>query len=166
MENINLALLVSRWIHIGAAIVAIGGVTFLRFVLLPGAKRALNSNADERLREAVRARWVRLVHACIALLLLTGTFNFVMLALLPKIDPIPYHAIFGVKLLAALLVFFVSIALTGRSPGFEKMRQSSGKWLSITVALAALIVLLSGVLSQVRMTGAAKVPPATGSSEE
>ncbi len=166
MENINLALLVSRWIHIGAAIVAIGGMTFLRFVLLPSAKGVLNSDAHERLREAVRARWARLVHACIALLLLTGTFNFVMLALLPKIDPIPYHAIFGVKLLAALLVFFVSFALTGRSPGFAKMRQSSGKWLSITVALAALIVLLSGVLSQVRTTVAAKVPPATGSSEE
>ncbi len=165
MEKINFALLVSRWIHIGAAIVAIGGATFLLFVLLPSAKGVLDDDSDRRLHEAVRGRWMRLVHASIGMLLLTGAFNFVMLALPPKIDPIPYHPIFGVKVLAALLVFFLSIALAGRSPGFEKMRRNRRKWLSVIVALAALIVFLSGVLSQVRTADPGEITPATASSE-
>ncbi len=108
---------------------------------------------------------MRFVHSSIAMLMLTGAFNFFMLAILPKIETIPYHPIFGVKVLAALLVFFLSIALAGRSPGFEKMRQNRRKWLSVIVALAALIVFLSGVLSQVRTAGPGGITPATASSE-
>jgi hypothetical protein len=83
-------------------------------------------------------------------LLLTGGFNFLRLAMPPKISPMPYHAIFGVKLLAALAVFFIASALAGRAPGFARLRARSRWWLGMLLVLAAIIIALSGVLSQVR----------------
>ncbi len=146
----DLLLLISRWFHIAAAIVAIGGAVFMRFALLPAAKATLSVEVHEKLREAVRARWARFVHAAVALLLITGSINFLLLAMPPKIEPMPYHAIFGVKLLAAFAVFFIASALISRGPAFASIRDNRGRWLIILLSLAGLIVLLSGVLAQVR----------------
>jgi len=150
LAEIDFLLLISRWVHLAAAIVALGGVAFSRWALMPAAAATLTDDAHEQLREAVRTRWARLVHACIALLLLTGAINFVWLAMPPKIEPMPYHAIFGVKFLAALGVFFVAAVLVGRGPRLAKMRQNRATWLGVLLALGALIVLLSGVLNQIR----------------
>ena len=150
MEDINILLWISRSLHIAAVIVTIGGAAFLRFALLPGAKQALEEEPHQRLREAVRKRWAHVVHAGIALLLVTGAINFIILAIPPKIDPIPYHPIFGLKFLAALGVFMIASALLGKSPAFAKLRRNDRTWLNILLALAALVVLLSGLLSQVR----------------
>ncbi len=122
----------------------------MRFALLPAAKATITDDAHERLREAVRARWAKFVHAAVALLLLTGSINFAILAIPPKIKPLPYHPIFGVKLLAAFAVFFIAEALMSRGPGFVGIRARRAKWLGILLALAGLIVLLSGILNQVR----------------
>ncbi len=83
--------------------------------------------------------------------------HFYLLALAPKVSPMPYHALFGLKFLSAMGVFFLAIALLGRSPGMEAMRRNSARWLSVMVLLGALIVVLSGVLSQVRSGGAAPI---------
>jgi len=147
---IDLFLLISRWIHLASAIVAVGGAVFMRFALLPAAKATLTDDIHERLREAVRARWAKFVHASIALLLITGAINFAILALPPKIKAMPYHPIFAVKLLAAFAVFFIASALMSRGPGFANIRASRAKWLGILLALGGLIVLLSGILNQVR----------------
>jgi len=149
--SLDYAVLCSRWLHFAAAIVAVGGAIFMRFVLLPGANESLSSDSHEALRESIRRRWSRILMACIALLLLTGGLNFVMLALPPKIKPMPYHAIFGVKLLAALFIFFIASALAGRSPGLAAMRAARKKWLGILIITAGFVILLSGVLSQVRV---------------
>jgi len=147
-------LLITRWIHLASAIVAIGGAAFMRFALLPAAKATLTDEVHEKLREAVRARWAKFVHAAVGLLLLTGSINFAILAIPPKIKPLPYHPIFGVKLLAAFAVFFIAEALISRGPGFAAIRANRAKWLGVLLALGALIVLLSGVLNQVRTSQA------------
>jgi len=165
MNKIDVALLVSRWIHILTAIVAVGGVAFMRLALLPSAREALDEPTHERLREAVRRRWSKFVYASIVLLLLTGGLNFVLLAMPPKIHAMPYHPIFGVKFLAAMAVFFLASVLAGRSPAFKEMRKNAGRTLTLILALAAIVVLLSGLLSQVRSTQAPPAPAATASIE-
>ena len=157
MDEVNVVFLVSRWFHIAAAIVAIGGAVFMRVALLPGAQSTLDEEAHRRLRDAVRKRWAPFVHACIAILLITGSINFVILAWPPEVDPMPYHPIFGLKVLAALAIFVVATALVGRSAGFAPVRERSGRWLSIVLILAALVILLSGVLSQIRAAGVQKL---------
>ncbi|MEK6674231.1 MAG: hypothetical protein AABZ47_01095 [Planctomycetota bacterium] len=150
MSGIDPIVLVLRWIHLASAIVAIGGAAFSLFVLIPGVKKTLDESTHQRLREAVRARWAPIVHPCIALLLLTGFINFFLLVIFPKVPAIPYHAVFGPKLLLALFIFFVAEALVGRAPGFAKMREAREKWLKILLVAAAVVVLLSGVLNQIR----------------
>lgn len=161
MEDINIPLLILRWVHIVAAIGAVGGALFMRFALLPAADAALDDEVHTKLREAVRGRWARVVHTCIALLLVTGGVNFVLFALQPNMQAIPYHPIFGVKLLAAFAVFFIASILVGRGTGFPSIRGNRARALSILIGLGVLIVLLSGLLSQIR-TGPAGNPPANG----
>ena len=138
----------------------------MRVALIPAAAEALSADAHQKLREALRARWAKVVFICIGVLLLTGSANFLMLALPPKIHPIPYHPIFGVKFFAALAVFFIASALVGRSPGTEKMRAERAKWLSRLLVLAGIVVLLSGVLSQVRLAGGPQKPNAAALSPQ
>lgn len=161
--HLDWVLLGSRWLHIMAAMSAVGGMVFLRFALIPAARATLDEAAHAQLRDAIRARWSKVVMAAIAVLLLTGGFNFVYLALPPKINPLPYHPIFGLKLLLALGVFFIASALVGRSPGFAQMRAENKRWLGIALTMAAVIIALSGALSQIRAAdpGAAAKKPVT-----
>jgi len=150
LAEINSIVLISRWLHVLAAITAIGGAVFMRFALLPAAKKTLDEATHEQLKEAVRARWAPFVHGSITVLLLTGMVNFYFLVLAKDVKPMPYHVIFGVKFLAAMFVFFVGTALVGRSAGFESIRSARAKWLTALLVTAALIVLISGILSQLR----------------
>jgi len=151
MPDIDYLLLVSRWLHIAAAITAVGGAMYARFAAAPSIKEQLDGPARTALQDAIRRRWAKFVHASIAVLLLTGSLNFVLLALPPKIKPLPYHPIFGVKFLLALAVFVIGTALVGRSPAFAKLRERNLHWLNVLLALAGIIVLISGLLSQVRI---------------
>ena len=57
----------------------------------------------------------------------------------------PYHALFGVKLLAAICVLFLASALVGRSEAFAAWRAKPAKWLTLSVVLALVVVLISGL---------------------
>lgn len=119
------------------------------------------------MRAAVYKRWARVVHVCIGLLLVSGFFNFYELAVAGGKAPTPYHVIFGVKLLLALVVFFIVQALVGRAAAFEGMRSRRTRWLGVVLVLAACIVVASGVLNQIRTAQAVqptsmRVSPARG----
>ncbi|MCO6437002.1 MAG: hypothetical protein J5J06_07935 [Phycisphaerae bacterium] len=149
MEGIDWVYLVSRWLHLSAAFAVVGGAAYARIAAWP-MFRTLDEASGESVREELRRRWAPVVHAGIAVLLLTGGFNFVHVAWPPKVDPMPYHAIFGVKLLAALAIFWIATAVVGRSAAFASMRRSAGKWLSVLLVLGGVVVLVSGILNQVR----------------
>ena len=132
----------SRIAHVGTAIVLVGGTVFMRFVLMPAAKELPEAEHDQ-LRQRLMARWKRVVHGGIALLLLSGLFNYMQQIPKHKGDGL-YHALLGMKMLLALAVFFIASALVGRSAAFEKMRQNRAKWMGLIVLLSALIVGISG----------------------
>lgn len=144
MEVLDILFVLSRWIHIVSAVVAIGGTIFIRFVLAPSGA-ALPEEAHQQLRSRLLPRWQKFVHACVGLLLLTGGFNL-FVAISNKVAPMPYHAIFAVKFLLAMVVFFLGIALTGTSPGFASIRAARKKWLAVMATLGVIVILLSGVL--------------------
>ena len=132
----------SRIAHVATAIVLVGGTVFMRFVLMPAAKELPEAEHDQ-LRQRLMARWKRVVHGGIALLLLSGLFNYMQQIPKHKGDGL-YHALLGTKMLLALVVFFIASALVGRSAAFEKMRQNRAKWMGLIVLLSALIVGVSG----------------------
>ena len=132
----------SRIAHVATAIVLVGGTVFMRFVLMPAAKELPEAEHDQ-LRQRLMTRWKRVVHGGIALLLLSGLFNYVQQIPKHKGDGL-YHALLGTKMLLALVVFFIASALVGRSATFEKMRQNRAKWMGLIILLSALIVGISG----------------------
>jgi hypothetical protein len=132
----------SRIIHVGTAIALVGGTVFMRFVLLPSVK-LISDEAHQKLSEGVVARWKKFVHPGIGLFLLSGFYNFARLVPLHKGDSL-YHALIGTKILLAFGIFFIASALVGKSKAFERMRQAKGKWLTVIVLLASVIVAISG----------------------
>lgn len=142
MENLSALDVVSRIAHVATAIVLVGGAVFMRFILMPAAKELPDAEHDQ-LRQRLLTRWKRVVHGGIALLLLSGLYNYMQQIPKHKGDPL-YHALLGTKMLLALVVFFIASALVGRSATFEKMRQNRAKWMGVAVLLSALIVGISG----------------------
>lgn len=132
----------SRWLHVGTAIVLVGGSVYTRFVLMPAAA-ALPDAEHAALRDRIRGTWAKVVGAGIGLLLLSGFYNYIR-AMGSKPAPI-YHALIGTKMLISFAVFFLASALAGRSSAFEGLRRNSRKWLAVTIALAAVVVALGGV---------------------
>ncbi len=138
MDADLLTAIISRWIHVGTAIVLVGGTTFLRFVVHPSLQES-----DTELMGRIRARWKKVVHAGIGLFLLSGIYNYWKAIPLHKGDGL-YHAIVGTKIILALVVFFFASALVGRSAGTQKFRDQAPKWTLIVVVLSFVIVAMSG----------------------
>ncbi|MEX0678241.1 MAG: hypothetical protein WD063_14265 [Pirellulales bacterium] len=136
--------LVFRWLHILAAITAVGGAIFARLVVFP-ALDPLPSDDRATLHAAMRARWSKIVAAAIAFLLVSGLYNFMMIAIQYRL-PRWYHPIFGVKFLLALVIFAIASLLAGKSPAAESLRRNAKAWLNLNIVLAVLVVCLSGIL--------------------
>lgn len=134
-----------RWMHILAAITAVGGTFFMRWALLPTVAE-LRPAEQERVHSGIRARWAIPVHASIGFLLLSGFYNFVFVSLPRHPGDGLYHGLFGVKFLLALAIFFIATMLVGRSPAAERFRQNRRLWLSTNVWLAIAVVCISGVM--------------------
>ena len=137
----------TRILHVGTAIVVVGGTFFIRFVLFPAATQNLADDVHGRLRSAVIGTWKKIVHAGIGLFILTGGINYyrVVAEGKHKGDAL-YHALLGTKILLALAIFFIASALVGRAAAFDGMRRKAPQWLLVNLLLAAIVIALSGFL--------------------
>lgn len=153
MEVEFLIQVVSRFIHVMSAIALLGGSLFTLCVLLPAAAE-LDEEPHARLRSGVLRRWKWIVHLVIALMLISGFYNYVTAMPNHRGDGL-YHALVGTKMLMALGVFFIAAALVGRSEALEGMREQRRKWTGVAVLLGVLIVALSGF---VKVRGGANSP--------
>lgn len=142
MDGIEVVALIVRWLHISAVVVAIGGAVFSRFVLSPAAG-GLPDDAREQLLAAIRKRWAIIVHSCIMVLVLTGGYNW--WRAYDAGVPSRYQMVFGIKFILVLGVFTIAIMLTSRRTYF-KSAQGARSSAAVLVAMAAVIILLSGIL--------------------
>ena len=145
---------VLRWFHLVAAITAVGGSIFMRFALVPSVS-VLSDEQRKLLHEQVRSRWAKLVMASIGFLLITGLINIYLFLRDSKTPAWEdwhksysglYNAVFGVKFLLAMAIFFIASALAGRGEATQKFRQNAKWWMTVNVILALTVVALSGVL--------------------
>ncbi len=144
--------LMSRWIHVGTVIVLVGGTCFMKLVAGPVLK-----DQSPELMTAIRSRWKKFVHGGIALLILSGVFNYIQAMPLHKGDGL-YHGMVGTKIILAFVVFFLASALVGRSAGTQKFRDNSAKWMTVLLLLSALIIAMSGFV-KVRGTKVESIVP-------
>jgi uncharacterized membrane protein len=143
--------IILRWLHILSAAATVGGTLLIRTALLPSAMD-LPEEARRKILDGVRARWSKIVHLAILLLLVTGFANFFLygMRLFPSgtVESKLYNALFGVKFLLAIGVFGLAEVLLGRSSTAEKMRLKAKLWNSVALVLLVLIVCISGVMSR------------------
>ena len=149
-------LLLLRWAHVLAAIVAMGGLVFARFALVP-ALSTFDPDIRDRIHDAIRRRWLPWVIGAITVLLASGLANFLLFNTRVKSEDWAegmwmrqhsYHALFGAKLLLAMVAFYFASALVGRGEGTQWIRNDRAKWLSVTLGLTLAVVMLSGWMRQ------------------
>lgn len=138
--------LIMRWFHVLSAITAVGGAIFLKMALMPAAMSVLKEEEHNRLRVPLMKRWQKIIHTCIALFLISGFYNYLVVTRFQHDGQALYHALFGIKFLLALAVFFLAIALTSQGNLFADLRARARFWLGILVALAVAVVLISGFM--------------------
>lgn len=153
---------VFRWVHILAAMTAVGGTIFMRMALVPSVA-VLADDQRKALHEQVRSRWVKFVMGAILFLLLSGFYNFFR-RVNQGFDPDPkrlYNMLFGIKFLLALAVFFIASALIGRASALERFRKNARFWLSVNVVLMVTVVCISGILRFIPSADKLTHPPST-----
>ncbi len=164
MDGMTVLDVLSRWAHMGAAIVLIGGTVFTRFVLMPAAE-SLQESEHDALRERIMGRWRKFVMGGILLLLISGFYNYIKVAIPSHKGDGLYHGLMGTKILLALGVFFLASVMTGRSPKFEPMRANASRWLGVLILLTAIIVAIGGFLKVARKSRPAPASASTLQSE-
>ena len=149
-QDIDVIDLVLRWLHILAAITLVGGTIFWRFVCVPGLAH-LDESTRKEVFSGLRSRWSRLVMLGTALLLISGLVNLYQIMGQYEL-PRPYHMVFGIKFLIAMVIFYIAARLSGRSPAADRFREKLGFWLNVNLVLAILVVCLAGYLKVIPHT--------------
>ena len=142
----SLLVLVMRWAHILAAVTAVGGILFMRFVLMPSAVAVLDDETHQKLRAAIVKRWQHVVHTCILLFLVSGLYNYLAVTRFLHSDQPVYHMLFGVKFILAMVIFALALGLTSTRGWAAPLRGNAKFWMSVLAGLAIVVIAISGVL--------------------
>lgn len=146
MGDVEILPLIMRWLHILSAITAIGGAIFMRLVLHPTVAANLTDEEHMRLRAPLMKRWKMFVRTCIALFLISGLYNYMLVEMPLHEGQGIYHMLFGIKFLLALVVFFLAEALSASGTTFAGIKAKAPLYLGLLVFLAVIIVLISGYM--------------------
>jgi uncharacterized membrane protein len=148
MDNPILAV-VMRYLHIVAAVLTVGGMSFILFCVTP-ASRLLDEGLRESFLKAIHGRFMKVIWAAIATLIITGAYSWMSLndeyrAIRPW-----GQALIGTKALLAAIMFVIvwlrSMGIIGQTPrGIRRV-------LMANVHLAGLIILLATILRYLRMS--------------
>ncbi len=164
--------LISRWLHILAAMAAVGGPIFIRLALIPAMCGTLGDEQRRALHEQIRRRWSKVVMAAILFLLVSGLYNLIQFVRLSHTwgaawesgshNSLLYQILFGVKIVLALAVFFIASAVTGRSEVFARFREHAKLWITLNLLLGVLIVCISGQMRMMHIGPNVETPLVAG----
>jgi putative copper export protein len=139
-------LLASRVLHILGAVVLVGGIFYLRMVVVSRVRSSDSGSDTDVWYSSRRAKWAMWVGIATLVLIVTGLVNFVYIVKTNQSFAAPYHAVFGVKFLLALGVFFLAAILAGKSAAGERFRKNFRYWLGVCLVLGVVVIALGGVL--------------------
>ena len=123
-------------LHVLSAILAVGGVAFLRFVVIPTAASLPESERGPFMGK-IQKRFVPILHGSFLILILTGLHHITRLVRSGLVIP----GSLVVKIILALVIIFVGVALT-IPRGFEGMKAQRKMWLLLNLILALIVVYL------------------------
>ena len=130
-------------IHLLAAVVGVGGMAFVLFILMPSA-RTLGDEQRPLLLKSVMGRFRWATWGAILLLLASGLYNIHLRAWEAPWGG--YWKLLTLKIVLAFCVFTISLLLTLPIPALGFFRARRQKWLSIALGLAVAVILISAYL--------------------
>ena len=140
-----LPIILSRWVHLISACLAIGGIFFMRFIFSRGLA-LLDLESAERVMRQSRRAFKMLIHTVILLLLITGIYNSYLAWDKYKLDEAVLHALWGTHVLFAALAFSISLyVLAGAKPP-----RSHGKLMAVNFVILLLAVAAASTLKWAR----------------
>ena len=132
--------IISRWLHLAAAAIAVGGLVYARFVLSP-ALETLGEEDRARVLEKLSARLRPLAVGVIIALVASGSYN--LLRVLEAGVDSSYHLVFGIKFLLAAHVFAM-LYLVAMPPSGDSVRDAKRPRLMLGAVISGLIILALG----------------------
>ena len=132
-----------QWIHLIAAVAAVGGMAFVLFILLPSL-RVLGEEQRMMLAKTVMGRFRWVSWGAIILLIGSGIYNIRVRAWEAPWGT--YWELLTLKIFLALVVFVISLLLTLPIPALESFRAQRRRWLSIALGIAVGVILISAFL--------------------
>ncbi len=137
-------LIFMRYLHIVSAVSIVGGlicvIVCLRPALAPLEEAVRKATLDAALR-----RFERIVHLGVLGLLVSGTFNWIMLAkTYSAMGPVG-NALIGTKTLLAVIIFVVVFARA------SNLLKPGRFWQMFNLHLAAIVILLGSILYILRV---------------
>jgi uncharacterized membrane protein len=143
--------ILSRWIHVICACLALGGTVFIRLILPTGLK-LLEEDSRQMVFLAVRRTFKIVIHAAITFFLITGVINTIFAWDKYQLDPPLLQSLWGFHILGALVVFTLSLyMLAGAKPP-----QSHRKLAVINVVMLLLTILAASSLKWAREQAVAR----------
>lgn len=150
--------IVIRIVHIFAAITAAGAAFYHIFAVRP-VLQELDEDARKRIVDGIARRWFPIVLLLVVMLIATGLYNFLAIRV-PELRGKPnaglYHALFGIKFLAALGAFHAATVLSLPGPRGDRWRARSGVWLPFLAGMLAIVIVIATLLAKfesIFMTG-------------
>jgi uncharacterized membrane protein len=134
--NYSIGNIIVTTVHVISAILAVGGVAFFRFVALPYAE-SLPEDQKPDCMQALRTKFVPILHGSFAILILTGIHHITRLIR----TGVGIPGMLTVKIVLALIIIFIGVALTMKT-GFEGMKEKRKTFLTLNLILAVVVVFL------------------------
>lgn len=142
--------LLSRLAHIISAVTLVGGLIYLRTIVVPARETAAGAgDSADRYFLGRRGTWAASVMACATFLIASGLYNYIVKVRAEKFD-MAYHALFGIKFLLGLFVMFAASVIAGRTAAAQKVREKMRAWLNLTIAVALVVILIGSTMRTFR----------------
>lgn len=139
---------VNKWLHLMSIIFVLGGVLYQRFVAVPALRTGGFSDTDWA--RSLARRWGAWSAILWLIILATGFINFHFVAAHVNST---YAAVLGMKILLALLMFFLAMAVSHPVPFLAGMHQQRNRVLTLLAFLGLIVVGISAYLNLSRING-------------
>lgn len=128
-----------------AAVLAVGGVACIRFVVLPSVE-LLDDAARATFMESVHDKFRKIIGLSMGLLLITGLYNVAIAAAAGHMADSAYLHPLIVKIVLALVVFKIAFMLIIPGPAFSGVKAKRKTWLLVNFVLGVIVILIAAYL--------------------
>ncbi len=132
----------AQWVHVAAAVIGVGGIGFLAFILLPSTG-ILNADQRDLLMRVVQRRFRWVSWSVIVLLIASGLYNA---GLAWDVPWGTYWKFLTLKIILAFVVFAIALSLTLPLRVLERFHAQRRLWLSVAFGVAMIVILISAYL--------------------